>query len=156
MVQLAARRGSTNVRSVRPRWVRPRKRAVARVERNPFELWLVAACAVSGAASLLTSTSSRVDLVSRYLPTWAPVWYAGLLVAGLLTTAGLVWPRGTLRRLGLALTLERAGLALLAGWLAGFGGALEAVTPRAPVGVLLLGLAGASVVRVRRVGHELR
>lgn len=127
-----------------------------RVRRDPFELWLVVTCGLTGTLSLLPLRAPRTDAISRLLPSLAPTWYVGLAVAGLLTTVGIVWPVRSLRSLNYSLGCERVGLALLAGWLTGFGAALEVISPRTSVGLLLLGLGFASVVRLRQIAHELR
>lgn len=127
----------------------------ARRARDHFELWVVITCALTGVVRLLPLGAEPNDAVTRFLPAGAIVWYAGLTVAGVFSSVGLLWPARTLRGLGRALTLERVGVALLAGLLLGFGAALEVVMPRSVSGLILLSLGAACVGRVRQVNREL-
>lgn len=123
--------------------------------RNPFELWLTVTCVVTGAAALFSFSEDRNGVIDRYLPAVALLWYFGLLIAGAVTLAGVLWRGRTINGLTRALGCERAGLVMLSGLMLGYGGALLTTAPGVFTGFLLLGLGAASITRVWQVNHEL-
>lgn len=122
--------------------------------RNPFELWIVITCAFTGAVALLPIGRPREAAIDRYLPVLALPWYVGLLLGGVITAIGAVWRVRTVRGAVRMLAFERVGLIVLCGLMFGYGGALVVVTLRSPAGLLLLGLAVASAVRVHQINRE--
>lgn len=132
-----------------------RDRRATRGGRNPFQLWVAVACALTGLVALLP-VGTRRSTVDQYLPALAVPWYVGLLLAGTVCLVSVVWPARTVPALSRLLGLERVGLAILAGLLGGYGAALEVVAPRSPSGIVLLALMLASVVRLRQVAREIR
>jgi len=131
-----------------------RDRRSTRGGRNPFQLWVVIACAVTGLIALLPF-GTRNSAVDQYLPGLALPWYIGLLIAGGTCSVAAVWPAKTVQRLSRLLGVERVGLAILAGLLGGYGAALEVVVPKSLAGTLLLALMLASVARIRQVAREI-
>lgn len=127
-----------------------------RAGRNPFQLWIVLACTVTGLVALLPIGPARRSAVDQFLPEFATLWYAGLLVSGTVCIVAVMLPARTLPRLSRLLGLERVGLALLAGLLVGYGAALLVAAPKMPVGFLLVALAVACVGRLRQVRNEVR
>ena len=123
--------------------------------RNPFELWIVLACAAIGLVALLP-LGSRNGVVDRYLPALALPWYVGLLIGGCLAAVGVIWRGHSVRSLMRALGCERVGLVLLCGLMSGYGGALVVTALRAPTGLLMIGLAVASAIRVRQITREVQ
>lgn len=124
--------------------------------RNPFELWIVGACAFTGALALLPINVPRESVVDRLLPELATMWYIGIGLAGLITLLGTLLPVRNVRQANLALFLEGTGLLILGGLLAGYGLAVEFVSPRAPTGVLMIALSCASLARERQIRREFR
>jgi hypothetical protein len=116
---------------------------------------VVVACTLTGLVALLPF-GSRHSTVDQYLPAFALPWYVGLLVAGVTCLTSAVWPTRTIQGLSRLLGLERVGLAVLAGLLGGYGGALEVVAPRSPSGIVLLALMIASIGRIWQVAREIR
>lgn len=128
-----------------------------RASRNPFQLWVVIACTLTGALGLLPLRSTGV--IDRVLgPTLALGWYGGLFVAGATCVIGSFLPPFTdhLKRATVRLAVERIGMYMLMGLLTGYGVAVEILAPTAPTGILLLGLAVAAGVRAAQVRRELR
>jgi ethanolamine transporter EutH len=133
-----------------------RRATEIRTDRNPFELWTVVACVFTGVIGLLAPTT-RQGVISDILPNWmATVWYVGILVSGGVCVFGTLIPLGEqpLQRVGTRLGVERVGLTILGGLLAGYGFALEILAPINPTGILLISLALACVGRIRQVRRE--
>lgn len=124
--------------------------------RNPFELWIVVTCALTGLVALLPFGGPRQGVVDRYLPVLALPWYVGLLVGGCIAALGGVWRARSVRSAMRGLALERIGLIILSGLTFGYGGALVATALRAPTGTLLVGFAVAAGIRVYQISRELR
>lgn len=122
--------------------------------RNPFELWIVLACILTGTVALLPLDTERSGVIDRYLPVLAIPWYVGLLVAGGLALIGTSWRVRTVSGILRALAWERVGLILLSGLMLGYGGAVIVTTPQAPAALLMIGLGVASAARVRQITHE--
>lgn len=122
--------------------------------RNPFELWIVLACILTGTIALLPLDTERNGVIDRHLPTLAIPWYVGLLLAGCLTLVGTRWRVRTVSGVLRALAWERVGLIILTGLMLGYGGAVAVITPQAPAGFLMIGLGVASVVRVRQITRQ--
>ncbi len=132
-------------------------RTWARRAPNPFQLWIVVACTLTGLVGVLPLSVERTGAVDRELPhALATLWYVGLLVAGGVGLVAALLPATTVTRVARALRVERVSLALLGGQLSGYGGALLAVAPRTPIGALLVALAIASVWRFHQIRGELR
>jgi len=123
--------------------------------RNPFELWIIVACVLTGVIALLP-IGRRDGLIDHYLPSLALLWYVGLLIAGCVTLVGALWRTRTFTTVVRALGWERAGLTLLVGLMIGYGGAVLIITPRAPSGLLMLGLAVAAGARVHQINQEIK
>jgi hypothetical protein len=120
-----------------------------RSSRNPFQLWVLAACVISGVIGLLP-LGARTGTIDRLLPTLAALlWYGGLLASSAVCLAGAVI------RHPLCLLVERVGMVLLGGLLAGYGGAVLLTAAKVPTGYLLVALAFATVQRIRQIGREL-
>jgi len=134
-----------------------------RSSRNPFQLWIIGSCALTGLLGLLP-LGDRTGAVDRYLPNLAPFWYMGLLAAGVISLLGILLPTKKTCETGTDLTrhlqarfnMERTGLSILTGLLAGYGGALLVTVPRAPTAVLMLGLSVASLARIQQLNTQLR
>lgn len=122
--------------------------------RNPFELWIVLACILTGTIALLPLGTERNGVIDRYLPTLAMPWYVGLLIAGCLALVGTMWRVHTVSGILRALAWERVGLIILSGLMLGYGGAVIVTSPQAPAGLLMIGLGVASAARVRQITHE--
>lgn len=122
--------------------------------RNPFELWIAAACVLTGLLAFPGFHLPREGVVDRFIPAAATLWYLGLLLGGGVTLLGTVPRASNLRRVGRLLAVERAGIGLLAGLLVGYGGAVVAVSTGAPAGVLLVALGGACVARFFQIQRE--
>ena len=119
-----------------------------RVDREPFQLWVVAACFVGGIAGLLSGSTAGV--IGRFLPaTAAAGWFLGLSVGGAVCLIALAVPAPY------GLLIERIGMYVLGFLLAGYGLALLFAGGPAN-GVLLLSLAGACFDRLFRIGRQLR
>lgn len=127
------------------------KPAPIRSDRNPFQLWTVAACFLSGLVAILPFGGARNGAIDRFLPGYATLWYVGLLVSGTVCLVATL-----LRKRHTGLLTERIGLVLLTGQLTGYGMAILILQPRVPTGILLVGLAVACLVRIRQAGRELR
>jgi len=118
--------------------------------RNPFQLWLLAICVITGALGLLPLHRTRSSVI-ELLPPWArALWYAGLLTSGALglTAAALPMPR--------SLLLERAAMTLLGGLLGGYSAAvLTLAGGQLPVGAIpLVSAAIAAWWRVWHITHR--
>lgn len=120
------------------------------VRRDPFQLWVLAACFLSGVVGLLRA-GVRTGTIDRLLPAFAAnLWFVGLLVSASVCLAALVIP------VPYGLLVERIGLLLLGSLLVGYGFALLLSVPGIPTGVLLLSLAGACADRAWWIHLELR
>lgn len=124
------------------------------LRRNPFELWVVITCMLTGLVALLP-VGERNGVVDRYLPAMALPWYVGLILGGLIAALSVVRRVRTVRDVLRSLALERIGLLIICGLMSGYGGALMVTTPRIPTGLLMIGLAVASGVRVRQISSEI-
>jgi len=81
---------------------------LVRSGRNPFEVLMLCACAIAGAAGLIAPAASS-NAITATLPHWEVVcWYSGLLAGGVISLAG-VFARGVT-----SLLVERVGIILLA------------------------------------------
>lgn len=141
------------------RWARGRVRAFHfrdrtrhRIDRpagdaNPYEAWVFAVCVLSGAATLtrLAQPSSLDALVAP----WLRVAWAGLMtVGGVFALLGLYWPGSPLT----GVYVKRAGILAQTGALLAYGLALLAIgRPGVVVALVMLGLAGAGIVRTRQI-----
>jgi hypothetical protein len=121
------------------------------MRREPFELWLLAACCASGLAGLLAP--GRAAGVLALLPPWERyTWSAGLLLGGGTALAGVIAASPV------GLLVERIGLCVLAGWCCGYGAAVVGVAGlRGTVAAaFVLGFAAACAVRAWQIGRQLR
>jgi hypothetical protein len=126
-----------------------------RPRHNPFELWVVCAATLVGVVALLPIHVDQRSAIDDYLPhNVVTLWYLGLFLAGLITLVGALLPAHSLRRMMLALALERVGMSLFAGFFVGYGATIELVVPSTPSGALLLALGGASVARILQIKGE--
>lgn len=100
--------------------------------RNPFQIWLLAICALTGVLGLLPNTPTRSSVVA-VLPSWAALlWYAGLLATGLLGLSAL------LLALPRCLLVESTAMAVLGGLLSGYSIAVIILADGWPVGAISL------------------
>lgn len=75
--------------------------AVIHSSRNPFQLWLLGACVLSGAIGLSGGGSSSA--IARLLPGWeTAAWYGGLLLFGAIGLLGCWRPHLLVERVGMA------------------------------------------------------
>lgn len=126
--------------------------AVLRSGRNPFEVWLLGACIVTGAAGFLTSQAVS-GAVARALPPWAgTLWYASLFVGASISFTGIM-----LRGLK-SLLVERVGLLLMAGFGLVYAAAvvLSAGWSGLFVAVFVAGFAAANISRFVQIGQDLK
>ena len=90
--------------------------------RNPFEVWLLAICVLTGVVGLLPGDRVRSTVIEP-LPSWAAaLYYGGLLVSGAFGLLALTRPMHR------SLLWERAALYLLGGLLSGYSVALLVLT----------------------------
>lgn len=83
---------------------------IARTGRNPFEIWILCGCVISGVAGLLQPGSAS-RAAARLLPAWELyIWYGGLLVTGTTALVAVLF-----LRTNIGLALERGALITLAG-----------------------------------------
>jgi hypothetical protein len=125
---------------------------ILRSGRSPFELFLLAACVLSGLAGLIAPTSTSSAL-ARLLPTWVVIaWSAGLVIGGAVAIAGVLM-RGLT-----ALLVERIGLVGLAGFSVLYSAVIVAeVGIRATFTALfVVAFAGACVGRFWQISQDLR
>lgn len=120
--------------------------------RNPFEIFLLAACLLSGVAGLIDPARGSQAVVNT-IPSWELyIWYAGLAVGSLIT----LW--GALGRRVIHLYLERMGLSLLTGLTFGYVIALMShiSKPLALPTVVTMFFCVACFVRLRQINAELK
>jgi hypothetical protein len=120
--------------------------------RNPFELFLLAACLLSGVSGVIDPYRGSQAVVDA-LPLWELyVWYSGLAIGSLIALLG------ALRRRMLDLYIERMGLSLLTGLTLGYAVALvsQANRPLALPVVVTISFCVACYVRLRQINSELR
>lgn len=121
--------------------------------RHPFQIWVLAACALSGFSTVFNLGSPKTldDLLPAF---WVTIWGITLMIGG---TAGLVaaWlPDAITGRL-----LERLALAGIGGMAVVYAGViLQQVGYRigATTVILLLSVSAASVWRIRQLNREIR
>jgi hypothetical protein len=124
---------------------------VLRSGRNPFQLYLLAACVLSGLAGLFAPASESA-VVARSLPGWAVMAWYSALVAG--ATVSIV---GVLTRGVGSLLIERVGLAMLAGFTMLYSGLVFVDAPRGTFSALFLAaFAAACVGRFLQIGRDLK
>lgn len=120
--------------------------------RSPFELFMLAACVLSGIAGLLESKTWSTSITNT-LPAWQVVaWYSGILVCGAVSFGGAV-TRGVT-----SLLVERFGLSMLAGWTLLYSVVviMQAGVRGLFVALLVAAFAAASVARVVQITRDLR
>lgn len=126
--------------------------AILRSGRNPFEMFLLGACVLSGIVGVLAPAATE-GAVARVLPPWAgSVWYAGLFVG-----AGISFTGVLLRGLK-SLLVERVGLLLLAGFFGVYAFAVFALAGWRGVFVSLFvaAFAVAATARFVQIGRDLK
>lgn len=126
--------------------------AVLRSGRNPFEVWLLAACIVTGAAGFVTSQAVS-GAVARSLPHWAgTLWYAALFVGASISFVGVM-----LRGLK-SLLVERVGLLLMAGFGLVYAAAVVAAAGLSGlfVATFVAGFAAANISRFTQIAGDLK
>jgi hypothetical protein len=126
--------------------------AVLRSGRNPFEVWLLAACIITGAAGFIT-TQAVSGAVARTVPHWAgALWYAALFVGASISFVGIMLH-------GLkSLLVERVGLLLMATFGVVYAGAVIAVAGLNGLfpATFVAGFAAANISRFVQIGRDLK
>lgn len=118
--------------------------------RNPFQLWMLSACVLSGIVGLLTPGANTNSAINRLLPGWeTEAWYISLALFGLI---GLI---GSARN---NLLVERVGMAALSAvaLLYAIGVVAAAGTRGAFAALLVAAFAAACVTRYVQINRDLR
>lgn len=120
--------------------------------RNPYAIFLLLACALTGVAGLISPQQTSPAVAHVLLPWELEAWYGGLVVSSGAALAGLLW-RGLT-----SLLVERAALAVLGSLTAMYS---VAVVVRGGVTLSLAatvtaGLCVASVARIWQIGRDLK
>ncbi|MGH7743614.1 MAG: hypothetical protein ACREQ5_02160 [Candidatus Dormibacteria bacterium] len=120
---------------------------IARTGRNPFELWLLVACVLSGLGGLIDVSHTRV-----MLPGWEQyAWNSGLLICGVI---GL---RGAFLRRITGLVMERAALVTLALLCFAYSIAIVNITTVYAFGAVVIATFGVACLwRVIQITADLR
>lgn len=117
--------------------------------RNPFQLWMLAACVLSGLAGLF-APGANANAINRLLPGWeTEAWFIGLALFGLI---GLI---GSLRN---SLLIERVGIVALSmlAALYSVGVVAAAGTRGLFVALLVAAFAAACATRFVQINRDLR
>lgn len=117
--------------------------------RNPFQLWLLAACVLSGITGLVTPGANN-SVITKLLPGWeVDAWYAGL---ALFAAIGLV---GSIRN---SLLVERVGIAALSAVSVLYAVAIIAAAGERGVfaALLIAAFSCACVTRFVQINRDLR
>lgn len=124
---------------------------VIRSGRHPFEVVLLAVFLLSGVSNLANYNASASNALRGLSDTYGYVYYAGLALGSAITLVGVFWP-------GLSGPLvERAGLLILTGLWASFGGLLLAFGWRGvQFALLFFGFAAGAVWRIVQIRRDLR
>lgn len=141
---------------LRRRWAafRARDRTRHRVDRpageaNSYEAWVFAVCVLAGAATL-TKLAQPSSLDAAVAPWLRVLWAVSMTVGGGAALAGLWWPGNPFT----GVYVKRAGILAMTGPLLAYGVALLTLgRPGVVVGLVLLGLAGAGIHRVRQISR---
>lgn len=117
--------------------------------RNPFQLWMLAACVLSGVAGLVTPGASR-SAINALLPGWeTEAWYICLAVFGLIALYGSIRNSLLVERVGVATLSMVAVLYAVA--------VVAAAGPRGLfVGLLVAAFACACATRFLQINRDLR
>lgn len=120
--------------------------------RSPHKLYLLIACVIGGTLGLVFPPSHGLSISDAFPGKTQLVWYAGLLIGGVL---GLV---GSYLRSITGILLEQAGMYLLAGLAISFAFAAFAHTglPAIPGALILGGFGCANAVRAYHIHLDLR
>lgn len=124
---------------------------ILRSGRSPFELYLLAACVLSGLSGLIAPSSLSLA-VAQLLPTWVvTAWCAGLVIGGSISILGV------LRRGLQSLLIERVGLIALTGLTLLYSVSIVTLAgPRATFAALFVAAFGAAcVARFWQIGKDL-
>lgn len=117
--------------------------------RNPFQLWMLSACVLSGVVGL-TGPGENSSAISRLLPGWeTTAWYVGLAAFGLIGLFGAVRNNLLIERVGMA------GLSTLA-LLYAVGVVAVAGTRGLFAALLIAAFAAACVTRFLQINRDLR
>lgn len=125
---------------------------ILRSGRSPFELYLLAACVLSGLSGLVAPASSA-GAVSRLLPHWIVIiWSSGLVIGGSVSITGVLL-RGVR-----SLLVERIGLIALAGFAVTYSAAAIAVAGLAATfaSLFVAAFGAACVGRFWQIGRDLK
>lgn len=120
--------------------------------RSPFELYMLVACIVSGAAGLVNPERSSPG-IAQVLPLWELYsWYGGLILGGVVGSLALF------SKTLMSLYTERIALTLIMGLCAAYGIALMAGGGyRFALAVLFVVAFGvACAFRLKQIGRDLR
>jgi hypothetical protein len=118
---------------------------------SPFEVFLMGACVLSGAGGLVPHAPRGV--IDELAPSWALVWYLGLIVGGVLCLVAvtLKFPISTL--------LERVAVLMLAGLAIAYGVGIFLLQgldgTRLLGGLVTLAFGFACAGRAWQIGHRL-
>lgn len=121
-------------------------------ERNPYEVILLLVFAVQGVAGLVAPTRTSSNTLLTMPTSLLYVWHTALLVSGAVALAGVFAPGLT------GHILERTGLTINLLQLAGYGIVLLGLFQWRALffGAMCLGLAYASLWRIRQINKDLR
>jgi hypothetical protein len=117
--------------------------------RNPFELWLLSACVLSGLAGLITPGANN-SVINKLLPGWeVQAWYAGLLLIGAVALYGAARQKMLVERVGMAIMSALTLLYSVA--------VLAAAGDRAAfIALLVAAFSAACITRVVQINRDLR
>lgn len=111
-----------------------------------------------GAGLLGLTLKNPSNSITLAFGTYAPAFYAVMLVSALTVLLGAAWPRYSVRHLGLGMRIERAGLIPLGGACAAYAAANLLMTGRSAViaAMFIGGIALAAWVRASIITSDLR
>lgn len=87
----------------------PPRKLVTSTGHNPYEVYLLVLCVVTGLTGLVTGGKSNPNIAHALSSVELYIWYIGLMAGGVISLGGV------LGKTLLHLYIERIGLALLAG-----------------------------------------
>lgn len=126
--------------------------------RNPFEVALMIVCVAVGVVGLIVPGPGPSPTLAAVFGWASGLIYAGFLIAPSIALIGLAWPRDTVRRLQVGMSVERAALYPVSGMAAAYAGSAFASSGlRAVVAASLIGaIALACLLRARQITADLR